>query len=67
MRYDDSEIREAYRRGAIDAYEAACIHVPAPRRAAVDAWLNDLRDWNRGEPPVPPQRWSEATPFAFFE
>lgn len=67
MRFDDSNIRDAYRRGVMDAYEAACIHVPATRRVAVDAWLNDLQDWEGGEPPAPPNRWSEETPFTSLE
>jgi hypothetical protein len=63
MRFDDPNIREAYRRGVTDAYESACIHVPASRRIAVEAWLKDVVDWNDGEPPIAPHRWSEATPF----
>jgi hypothetical protein len=63
MRFDDPDIRKAYRRGVADAYESACIHVPATRRLAVDAWLRDLEAWESGEPPEPPHRWSEPTPF----
>lgn len=63
MRFDDLNIRDAYRRGVMDAYDSACIHVPASRRIAVDVWLRDLRAWESGEPPDPPHRWSEATPF----
>ena len=63
MRFEELDIRDAYRRGVMDAYESACIHVPPSRRAAVEAWISDLQSWTEGDPPIPPHRWSEATPF----
>ena len=55
--FDDPMAREAYRRGASDAYESACLHVaPAPKRA-IEEWLSDLASWKAGDPPEPPHRW----------
>lgn len=55
--FDDPVVREAYRRGAKDASQSACIHVPAARQRAVDEWLKQLNAWEAGDPPTPPYRW----------
>ena len=59
--FDDPMIREAYRRGVRDAYESACIHLPPPRRRAMEEWLTTLDLWNGGDPPPPPHSWAGAS------
>ena len=58
MRFDDPEVREAYRRGVRDACDNVGLHVAPPKLRACEQWIRDLETWDAGEPPVPPERWS---------
>ena len=58
MQYDSAEKREAYRRGAQDAFEFAVGYVPAPQMRALQEWLKDLEAWEVGDPPAAPHHWS---------
>ena len=49
--------RDAYRRGAYDAYESAIVGLAAAEARALEQWLSDLDSWNEGEPPPPPHMW----------
>ena len=60
MQYDNCDVRDAYRRGARDAYESVCLHIPANRLRELDSWLSSLEAWQDEEPPIPPHRWPEA-------
>ncbi|HKX92293.1 MAG TPA: hypothetical protein VJM15_07710 [Sphingomicrobium sp.] len=51
--FDDSMIREIYRRGVRDACQWAGAHLPLARRREMEAWLSDLDLWAGGEPPRP--------------
>jgi hypothetical protein len=56
---DNSAIREAYRRGARDGYEATVPFVNARRERAICEWLKELDAWTSGDPPVGPHLWDE--------
>ena len=57
MWFDDLKARDAFRRGAREAYESAFIHMDARHERAVSEWINDLEDWTSGEPPPAPADW----------
>lgn len=57
MWYDDPKAREAFRKGARDAFESCVIHMDARQQRAVTQWLNELKEWDRGEPPAAPLYW----------
>ncbi len=59
--FDDPLLREAYRRGVRDTYEGLCIHLPQPRRRAMEEWLTQLDMWPGGDPPPPPHAWAESS------
>lgn len=57
MWQDEPKAREAFRKGARDAFESCAIHMDAPERRAVTQWLDELDEWNEGEPPAAPINW----------
>jgi hypothetical protein len=57
MRFENEELREAYRRGARDALDHACEHVPGRNLRELEHWLKDLGRWSSGPPPAPPTAW----------
>jgi len=57
MTLDDAAVREAYRRGAHDAYESAVPFVDMRRERAILDWFTELDVWTKGEPPPAPVFW----------
>lgn len=54
MRFDERDVREAYRRGARDAYESAAAGMRKSEATKVEAWLEELEAWEDSDPPPPP-------------
>ena len=54
MWHDEPKAREAFRKGARDAFESCAIRMDAPEKRAVTQWLDELDEWNEGEPPAAP-------------
>ena len=53
MRFGDPIVREAYRRGARDAFDSMIVGLSAPDARALEEWLDDLDAWQVGAPPPP--------------
>lgn len=53
--FEDSMIREIYRRGARDALEWACVHLPPAKQRIMEEWLTSLDLWCEGNPPRAPR------------
>jgi len=54
MRFDEPDVREAYRRGARDAYESVAAKLSRSEGRDLKAWLSALEGWEDGDPPNPP-------------
>ena len=54
MRFDEPDVREAYRSGARDCYEATILGLNTRRTREIKKWLSDLDAWQDGDPPPPP-------------
>jgi hypothetical protein len=54
MRFDEPDVREAYRRGARDCYEALSAGIKARRAREIERWLGELDAWQEDDPPPPP-------------
>jgi hypothetical protein len=54
MRFDEPDVRDAYRRGVRDFYETITGWVKSHHARQIDAWLGELDAWEHGEPPTPP-------------
>jgi hypothetical protein len=54
MRFDEPDVREAYRRGARDCYENVQLQLKARKARDIEAWLNQLDVWQDDDPPPPP-------------
>lgn len=54
MRFDEPDVREAYRRGAHDAHESASAGMRRSEARKVEAWLAELDAWQDSDPPPPP-------------
>ena len=57
MWHDEPKAREAFRQGAIKAFESCVVHMDARQKQAIAQWLADLEVWNEGEPPAAPVDW----------
>ena len=57
MWHDQPMAREAFRRGAKEAFESCVIHMDARDQRALTQWLRELDDWDKGEPPTAPINW----------
>ena len=57
MWHDDPQVREAFRRGAREAFDSCAIRMDARQKIAVTQWLDELEEWDEGEPPVAPIDW----------
>ena len=57
MWHDDPRAREAFRQGARAAFESSVIHMGARERWALTQWLEELEEWDEGEPPASPVEW----------
>ena len=53
MRFQEPDVREAYRRGARDLYEGIVTDLKPRQARAIEGWLNELDSWEDGEPPSP--------------
>ena len=51
MRFQEPDVREAYRRGARDLYEGLSTDLKPSQARKIVGWLNDLDAWEDGEPP----------------
>ena len=60
MWFNEPANREAYRRGARDAFDSMVAGLKAPDVRAMEDWLNDLDAWQKGAPPPPPHAWPEV-------
>lgn len=54
MRFEEADERDAYRRGARDCFESLAGAVGVRRGRGIKAWLEELDQWEHGEPPPPP-------------
>lgn len=57
MWHDEPKAREAFRQGAREAFELSAIHMVARERRALTQWLDELEEWDEGEPPAAPVNW----------
>ena len=57
MWHDDAKAREAFRRGAREAFDSCVIRMDPRQKAAVTQWLDELEEWDEGEPPAAPSDW----------
>jgi hypothetical protein len=54
MRFDEPDVREAYRRGARDLYDSVIGALKSRPARQIETWIAELESWNDGEPPHPP-------------
>ncbi len=54
MRFDEPDVREAYRRGARDCFESLANGLGKRRAQQIDAWLKELETWDYSDPPPAP-------------
>jgi hypothetical protein len=54
MRFDEPDVRDAYRRGVRDLYETITGLMKPHHARQIEAWLDELDAWEHGEPPTPP-------------
>ena len=54
MRFDEPDVREAYRHGARDCFEIVQAELKARKAREVEKWLSELEAWEDGDPPAPP-------------
>jgi len=57
MRFDEPDVREAYRLGARDCFEGVMPGLKPRKAREIERWLSELDAWQDGEhgdPPHPP-------------
>jgi len=54
MRFDEPDVREAYRRGAHEFYEAVKTRLKPAHARKIEKWLSDLDGWEHEDPPAAP-------------
>lgn len=54
MRFDEPDVRDAYRRGVHDLYESIAGALKPHQALGIRTWLKELDGWDEGEPPPPP-------------
>lgn len=54
MRFDERDVREAYRRGARDCFESLANSLTKRQARQIEAWLKDLDNWEYSDPPNAP-------------
>lgn len=54
MRFDEPDVREAYRRGVRDCFESLVNGLPKRQVRQVEDWLKELETWDYSDPPPPP-------------
>jgi hypothetical protein len=56
MRFHEPDVREAFRSGARDLFDALANDLKPRRAQAIESWLRELDAWDDGDPPSPPFR-----------
>ncbi len=51
MRFDEPDVRDAYRRGARDCYESVIAGLKPRHERELEKWLVALDSWEDGDPP----------------
>lgn len=54
MDYDNIDVRDAYRRGARDVFDALYVRLASTEMRDLRRWLERLEEWRLGRPPAPP-------------
>jgi hypothetical protein len=54
MRFDEPDVREAYKQGARDSVEKAVGGLKLQHARELKGWLNKLDSWQDGDPPPAP-------------
>jgi hypothetical protein len=54
MRFDEADVREAYRRGARDCFESVVNALTRRHARQIEAWLKELDAWDYSDPPHAP-------------
>jgi hypothetical protein len=54
MRFDEADVREAYRRGVRDCFESLVSGLTKRRSRQIEAWLKELDAWEFSDPPPAP-------------
>jgi hypothetical protein len=54
MRFDEPDVREAYRRGVRDCFESVADGLTKRQARQVEAWLKELDAWDYSDPPPAP-------------
>ena len=62
MTYEDPAARDAYRRGASEAFDCFYGHLPPAKVRELQEWLRDLTAWEGGTPPLSPHNWEAGRP-----
>lgn len=53
MRFDEPDVREAYRRGARDCLDSIARSTSGRQIHALEAWLKELEAWEDSDDPPP--------------
>jgi hypothetical protein len=54
MRFDEPDVREAYRHGARDCFESLTNGLTKRQARQIEVWLKELDTWDYGDPPSAP-------------
>jgi hypothetical protein len=54
MRFDEPDVREAYRRGARDCFESLVSGLTKRHARQIEAWFKELDGWDYSDPPPAP-------------
>lgn len=54
MRFDESDVREAYRQGIRDCVDSLSSGLTKRQARQFEAWLKELDAWDYGDPPPAP-------------
>jgi len=54
MKYDEPDVREAYRRGARDGLDILADRLTQRQLSQIEAWLEELEVWQDSDPPPGP-------------
>jgi hypothetical protein len=54
MRFDEPDVREAYRQGARDCFESLSGALTKRQARQIEAWLKELDSWDYSDPPPAP-------------
>jgi hypothetical protein len=54
MRFHEPDVREGYRRGARECFEAIAARLKPRDARVIEKWLSELDVWDEDDPPPPP-------------